>query len=349
MTQAPVAASRYAAPPRTHTAEGDIRRVGLEIELGHLTLEQTLEVVRETVGGEIASDSRTAGTINDTPFGKFKVEVDSTPLKERSYMRPLEKLGLQADSPAAQLVEDSVLQLTREFVPVEVVTPPIPWNRMHELDPLWAALRLAGAEDTHSSLFHAFGLHFNPEPPDRSVETILNTLRGFLLLEDWIMQASDIDFSRMVAPYIRPFPESYRRRVLELSYRPTWEEFVDDLLKENPSRNRPLDLLPLIAHIGAPDLETRVEDWELVSVRPTFHYRLPNCELAKPDWTPADEWNRWVMIERVAEDNALMRELCKEYLATSDLPLRMQRGGWADRLRERLQLDQRSIAGSTGS
>lgn len=287
----------------------------------------------------MAAESRTQGVVRETAFGTFKVEVDSTALQDKRYLRPLELLGFDRNSATAQVVEDSVLQVAREFVPIEVVTPPIPWDRLHELDRLWQALRRAGAEDTRDSLLYAFGLHLNPEPPDFEVKTIVDFIRGFLLLEDWIMRASDIDLSRLIAPYIRPFPESYRRKVLEAAYRPTWQEFVDDYLRDSPTRNRPLDVLPLIAFVGAPDLPARVEDWELVGARPTFHYRLPNCELARRDWTPASEWNRWVMIERVAEDPNLLRELSRAYLNTSDWPLRMQRGGWADFVSEHLQLD----------
>jgi len=338
MTMPTQAATGYEAPPRGRNAKGENRKVGLEIELGHLTLEQTLEIVHGALGGEIVSDSRTEGAVEATKFGKFKIEVDSKPLKERSYMRPLAALGLDADSPTAQVLEDGVLGVAREFVPIEVVSPPIPWNELRELDGLWDALRAAGAEDTRSSLLHAFGLHLNPEPPDFEVTTILNILRAFLLLEDWIVQDSNIDLSRLVAPYIRAFPEGYRRKILEPAYRPTWTEFVDDYLKDSPTRNRPLDLLPLINHVGAPDLELRIEDFPLVGKRPTFHYRLPNCELAQPGWTPARDWNRWVAIERLAEDEALLRELSKAYLSTSDLPLRMQRGGWVDQVRAKLSL-----------
>lgn len=330
---------RYQAPPRTQNMRGLSRHVGLELELGHLTLEQTLELVRNTIGGEIVANSRTEGAVKETPFGTFKVEVDSTPLKERSYLRPLELIGVDADSPAGQAVEDSVLNVARGFVPIEVVTPPIPWDRMHELDVLWHALRAAGAEDTRSSVLNAFGLHLNPEPPDLEVGTILNVMRSFLLLEDWIAETESVDLSRLIAPYIRPFPESYRRKILPAAYRPTWEEFVDDYLTDSPTRNRPLDLLPLIAHIGAPDLEQRVEEFALVGARPTYHYRLPNCELAQPGWTPAADWRRWVLVEQVAEDPALLSELSKAYLATTDWPLRMQRGGWIEQLRARLSLD----------
>jgi hypothetical protein len=328
--------TRYLAPPLERNAKGEMRKVGLELELGYLTLERTLEIVQGALGGEIVADSRTEGAVLGTDFGRFKVEVDSTPLKERSYLRPFQALGLDPDSPTALLVEDSVLQVAREFVPLEVVTPPIPWDRMAELDPLWASLRAAGAEDTRSSLLNAFGLHLNPEPPDFEPATLLGTLRGFLLLEDWIMAQADTDLMRLIAPYIRTFPEPYRRKILEPGYQPDWTTFVDDYLAASPTRNRPLDMLPLLAHLKAPGLEERVEDWALVSARPTFHYRLPNCELARADWTPAEEWNRWVQIERVASDRVLLEELSRAYLDTPDLPLRMQRSGWAEHVAARL-------------
>src|SRR4051812_2340361 len=81
--------ARYESPPRTENAKGETRGVGLEIELGRLTLEETLQIVHSVLGGEIISDSRTEGSVRDTPFGKFKVEVDSVPLKERSYLLPV--------------------------------------------------------------------------------------------------------------------------------------------------------------------------------------------------------------------------------------------------------------------
>ncbi len=330
---APIA---YLAPPRSHGTDGRHRKVGLELELGHLSLDETLAIVRDAIGGEVATESLTKGAVRGTRLGDFKVEVDSKPLQKRVYLKPLEALGLDTESATAQVIEESVLHIAREVVPVEIVSPPIPWNALGELDSLWAMLRSAGAEDTRSSVLHAFGLHFNPEPPDFDVKTILNTTRAFLLLEDWISDASDIDLARKVAPYIRGFPESYRRKVLAPEYTPSWDQFVYDYVEDNPTRNRPVDLMPLIAHVGAPDISDRVEDWNLVSSRPTYHYRLPNSEVSRPDWTPAADWNRWVMVERVADDAEVLRELSEAYLRTPDLPLRAQRGPWTDHVRLRL-------------
>jgi Putative amidoligase enzyme len=338
-TSANAASSGYTAPPREHNAQGEPRRVGLELELAGLSVESALELIRRCFGGEIEASQRTHGTVAGTPFGTFKVEYDLVALQKRSYLRPLELMGIESDSRTAQLVEDTVLQVASEVIPVEVITPPIPWPRLHELDPLWERLRAAGAEDTHDSVFYAFGLHLNPETPDGEVATLLAHLRAFLLLEDWVVESSRMDLSRRLAPFVRPFPEAYRRKVLEPSYSPkTGAALVDDYIEASPTRNRGLDMLPLFVHLFGPTLLERVEDRELVKPRPTFHYRLPNCELASPDWSPRADWNRWIAIERLAQSPALLTELSHAYLETFDLPLRLQSIAWIDELRERMTL-----------
>ncbi len=325
---------------RERNAAGELRKVGLEIELGNLSLERTLEVIAETLGGMVEIQSRTEGKVRDTKLGMFKVEFDHSILRKRSYLRPLERLGLIEDehSSTAQSVEDSVLSLAAEIVPIEIITPPVPWNRLHELDPLWVALRSADAQDTHGSLLYAFGLHINPETPDGTPSTILAHLRAFLLLEDWLAQISRIDLARRISPFIRSFPETYRRKVLDPEYAPSAQSLVDDYFEFNPTRNRPLDLWPLFVNLCGPGVAARVEEAALVKGRPTFHYRLPNCELARPGWTPAQDWNRWLRVERLANDARLLDELSRAYAETYDLPLRLQSGGWVNELREWLRL-----------
>lgn len=332
------AVSGYAAPPRPNNRAGEVRKVGLELELAGISVERALELVAKCFGGEVVLEKRTRGTVHGTRFGTFKVEYDSRALQNQSYLKPLAALGLDADSMAAQLVEESVLQVAGELVPIEIITPPWPWTELSGLDPLWSALRAAGAEDTHSSLFYAFGLHLNPETPDREHTTVLSFLRAFLLLEDWIVESGDVDIARRIAPFIRPFPEAYRRKVLAPSYAPGAEQLLADYLESNPTRNRGLDFLPLFVDLYGDAFLKDVEDAGLVKGRPTFHYRLPNCELVSPDWSPRADWNRWVAIERLAHDQALLEELSRAYLETYDLPLRLQSIGWIAALRERVSL-----------
>ena len=283
--------------------------------------------------------SRTEGSLAGTGLGDFKVEFDHSILRERSYLHPLSRMGLLDEgSETAQRVEDSVLWVAAEIVPVEIVTPPIPWHELARLDPLWTALRVSGAQDTHDSLLHAFGLHLNPEVPAADAATLLAFLRAFLLLEDWLEAASEVDLSRKISPFIRTFPETYRRKVLAPEYQPDAMQFADDYLTDNPTRNRPLDLHPLLVHVHGTGLLDRMGEAHLVKPRPTFHYRMPNCALAEPGWTPALDWNRWLAVEHLAGDAALLLALSVEYLETLDLPLRLQRGGWAAHVRKRLTL-----------
>ncbi|MBC7172250.1 MAG: amidoligase family protein, partial [Polyangiaceae bacterium] len=244
----------YQPPPRERTPTGEVRRVGIEVEFGSLGLDQALTIVASVLGGEIARASPSQGEVKGTPFGSFAVELDSKPLKDRAYLRPLASMGIEKGSSLADQIEASLLRVARELVPIEIVTPPIPWNRLHELNPLWPALRYAGAEDTRDSIFYAFGLHLNPETPDLEVETVLAIFRSYLLLESWIAEASEIDLTRRVTPYIRGFPEEYRRFVLRPEYAPDWPTFITDYVASNPTRNRPLDLLPLFRAASELDL-----------------------------------------------------------------------------------------------
>jgi hypothetical protein len=306
----------YLAPPRLFKGGAEPRCVGLEVELGNLSLDSTLSILARVLGGAALVHSSTQGEVTDTPLGTFKVEFDSKPLQERRYLRLLERMGLELDAATAQFVEDSVLKVAKEFVPVEIVSPPVPWPRLSELDPLWLALREAGAEGTRDSMFYAFGLHLNPELPCADFATTLSYLRAFLVLEDLIIAQADIDLARSLSPFVKPFSIEYKQLVLSPAYEPSWPTFVDDYVRHNPTRNRTLDLLPLFRSIDPDlDLQDRVETWPLVSARPTLHYRLPNCEIAKRGWSPAIDLNRFIQVENLVEDLTLLSVLREDYSA----------------------------------
>jgi hypothetical protein len=319
----------YLAPPRPHNAAGKTRSVGLEVELAGLSLERALEIVQGVVGGAIELRSRTEGSVVSA-LGRFKVEFDHSMLRDRRYLKPLQGLGIE------DAIEDSVLRLAAEIVPIEIVTPPLAWDQLAQLDPLWSALRSAGAEDTHDSPLYAFGLHLNPETPSTDTPTLLAFMRAFVLLEDWLASASRVALTRRISPFIRPFPEEYRRLILQPSYDDA--RFLDDYLTHSPTRNRPLDMAPLLVHVFGASILARIEEAALVKPRPTFHYRMPNSEIAAPGWTPARDWNRWLVVERLADDTVRLRELARAYLATFDLPLRLQSQGWIETLQSQLEL-----------
>jgi hypothetical protein len=197
---------------------------------------------------------------------------------------------------------------------MEVASPPIPVSKLSELDVLWNRLRALGAQGTHASWRYAFGLHFNPEVTDETAPGVLSHLKAFLLLEAWLVQQGRTDPSRRIAPYIKPFPKEYRSLVLSGEYWPEWPALIADYLSFNPTRDRPLDLLPLFAYVDASAIEGRIENPHLIKPRPTFHYRLPNSDVDREGWSPATEWNRWLLVEKLAIDRAELLDLSRRFL-----------------------------------
>jgi hypothetical protein len=191
----------------------------------------------------------------------------------------------------------------------------VPWSQLGELEPLWRRLRELGARGTHAAWRYGFGLHLNPDVPSTTASSLLAHLKAFLLLQPWLIKEGRTALSRRLGPFIRPFPTDYVQLVLAPEYWPEQGALMDDYLQHNPTRDRPLDLLPVFAHLDPESIRARVENPHLVKARPTFHYRLPNCDIDCADWSPSAEWNRWLRVEALAHDRIQLRELCQRYVA----------------------------------
>jgi len=317
-------------PSRNQTDEGEPRRVGVEVEFGGMKLEEIVAKVRECYGGEIEDESDYAATVSDTSIGEVKVEFDAslfTDLKVRGMLKdlPTEAEAVREGKLAGN-VEKLMASAAAHLVPFEVVFPPLEIERIPELEELREALR-EHAEGTGAALTHAFGLHFNPELSDTRVETILGYLRAFLCLYEELLDAHDVDTARRIGPFINPFPKEYAMRVLDPEYQPDLDEFIGDYLDANPTRNRPLDLLPLLAWLD----ESKVRDHlpeEKISKRPTLHYRLPDCRMCEPEWSITREWNRWARVETLAASptlEAACRRQIRRFQRETEHPLRRPR------------------------
>jgi hypothetical protein len=322
----------YVAPPVTRSKDHRERRVGLEVELAGLSVEELAKTVATVLGGSLdAAGAEDTSASVETEFGTFRIELDSASLQSRAYLRPLEGLGITSEN-VLEGIEQSVLAVASEFVPLELVAPPIEWSRLHELDPLWAEMRSQGGLGTRAAFRYAFGLHLNPELPDpMDAGCILAHMQAFFLLEDWLLREEGVDWTRRVVPFIDPFPEEYRRLCLQPEYAPSVDDFIEDYLRFSPTRNRVFDLLPLFKQLRPSVLEGRdIDGAELVNARPTFHHRMPNSDIDTPDWTPALAWANWVEVERLAVDDDRRAQMATSYSDLNDLPFRFQRHNWLE-------------------
>ena len=326
-------AAEFARPPWTRNLDGQTRRVGVELEMAGIQPEAVAAAVQETLGGRIERDSAFLTRVVDTELGEFGIELDADLLTSRKYQEHLADLGIDLGEGATRdQIESFISRVAGLIVPLELVGPPVPWTELGRLDEIRRRLHEAGAKGTHGSPLYAFGLQLNIEVASLEAEHLLAMLRAFLLKYDWLLERLQVDLARRISPFVQSYPEDYVAHVLAADYRPDLETLIDDFLEFTPTRNRPLDLLPLFAHIDEDRVMAAPVEKELIKPRPAFHYRLPNCLVDEPDWSLAVPWNDWIEVERLAADRKALERLRSHRLKESN-PVKRWFSGLLRRLR----------------
>ena len=310
--------------PVLHNAQGELRKVGFELEYAKVGVEESVQIIRSLYGGEVQADQRFCQRVTGTRLGDFTVEIDLRFLTDKTYNQLFEKMGINlqdiklGESSLEERLENALESVICKFIPYEVATPPVPFTEIHEFEKLRNALYEHHAEGTEAYPTNAFGTHINVEIPDSDTNTILRYLRAFILLYPWLLEAGETDFTRLrMTSYINPYPAAYATLILHPAYHPDMEMMLSDYHKHNPDRNRPLDLYPLLAAL-LPEKIKQYENLGKVKPRQSFHYRLPNSWVSRPDWSLAREWNNWVVIEELANDPERLMDMRKAYLALQD-------------------------------
>lgn len=307
----------FRRPKRTKTESGSERRVGFEIEFIGVGLAATAQLIQQLFGGSVETRHRFKYIAHTPLLGDFSIESDASFVTGRKWEKYLKLAGLDPKtSPVVSslngTIEDVVALVSEEFVPFEIASPPIPFSKMHEMERLRQALHASGARGTHAHFFTAFGLQFNPEMPDLRPETMLAYMRAFFLSYDALLASEDIPLARKLLPFIDPFPVEFVERILDPAYAPSLNELMRDYLEQNPTRNRPLDWLPLFAYVDKALVFEYPVEKELIKPRPTLHYRLPSSLIDDPSWTIAGEWNKWSEIDDLANDPSRIETLIRQ-------------------------------------
>ena len=327
--------SKLRLPPRDHNFEGNRRRVGVEIEFAAVSPSRVATRVAKLYGGTAEQEDPHRFHIRGTRLGNFLVELDT----QYAHRAPGEvgpsASGLQG---LMETFSNAMRELYGDLgslvIPYEVVCPPIDVEQLPELEALLLALREEGAQGTRDNLLHAFGVQFNPDIATRDPQWILAVLKAEILLSEWLRSIISVDMARRILAFADPFPKAYIHIILKDEYWPDIDQLIEDYLIYNPTRNRELDMLPLFLWLDADRVRRKIPD-KLVKPRPTFHYRLPDANIRESRWSLTLEWNRWCVVERLAEDREILAEMGKSYLE-NDLSILSE--DWALRCTEWLVL-----------
>lgn len=322
--------SELQQPVWTRNPEGDPRRVGVELEMNGLTIDQLAQIVAEFLNLDIAVISRFERALKGDPAGDWLVELDSQLIKKLGR-EEREKGTIAGD--LGDSAEDALSWLAEGLVPLELVSPPLPLNRLPEIDQVIKVLHDAGAKGTSDRLLNAFGMQFNPEIPSTDSRVLCAYLKAFLCLYDWLYERAAINVSRQVTNYIDSFGKDYARTVVNPDYWPETSDLIDDYLEFNPTRNRALDCLPLFLHLDEQRVRAVTGD-PLIKARPAFHYRLPDCEIHLPDWGLHASWNDWIQVEKLAADEVRLEACCKAYCKFLHSTIERWFGDWSKEVKK---------------
>ncbi|MGZ3421339.1 MAG: amidoligase family protein [Polyangiales bacterium] len=299
---------RFRAPPSTSTDLGRERRVGIEVEFAGVSVDDAIEIVTRLYGGRVVPKNRFESVIEGTTLGDFRVEIDSKVVTDRKITGVFGKLFGEG---AQDTLDTAIESIAGLWIPSEIVSPPTPLSRLAELEKLRLALAAHHARGTRASVLYGFAFQLNPEVPSTDATSLRHHLQSFLVLYDWLVEMSEVDLTRRIGPFITAFPEDYQNYVLDDRYSPALEELIADYLIASPTRNRPLDMLPVFAALRPEQVRAAVGSRMKINPRPAFHYRLPNSQVDEPAWSFALEWNRWCEVERLAADPLRLRQLAR--------------------------------------
>lgn len=305
-----------ALPPRAHAPGGAPRRVGVELEFAALDAGAGADIVAGLFGGRIARENPHRFHIRDTALGDFTSELDTRYAHPDPDAPPaadrIDAALRQAEATLRELFGD----ISAAVMPCEIVCPPVAIADLPRIERLVHALEAAGASGTRASPLHGFGAQLNVEIAAGGSAWVLAAMRAHALLSDWLRAVMEIDVTRRLTAFTDPFPPDYVALIVDPAYAPDDARLIDDYLRHNPTRNRELDMTPLLAWMDGDRVRAALDD-PRIKPRPALHYRLPDANFGRPGWGVLPEWRRWCVVERLAEDRELLAAMGRDWRAAA--------------------------------
>jgi len=308
--------NQFKQPQQRQNYNNEIRKAGFELEFSNIDMQNIVEILTKECFLEPKKINNYLYKFA-SKYGNYTLELDFELLTQQKFKKNITKLskslGVSIEQKELEELESFIGKLSKDIVPYEISTPPIPLDKLDTVEQLIKKLSQNNAKGTTEKLYYAFGLHINLEVISLESSSLLDYLKAYTLLQDFLNKDAKVDLARKITPFIDNFKKEYIQYILNPEYTPSQKEFIQDYLQFNPTRNRSLDMLPILAYIDE-DLVRKTLPDEKIKPRPTFHYRLSNSMIGEENWKVADEWNRWLLVEKLANDKKSLEKLSSKYL-----------------------------------
>ncbi|HMB98839.1 MAG TPA: amidoligase family protein, partial [Balneolaceae bacterium] len=132
----------FIAPPVLTNQKGEERSVGVEFEFAGVEIPEAAEILKNRFGGVIKAISTYEYSLLGSELGNFKVELDARLFLDKTYEKLLKKVGIDLSNlKKKKELEDILTDIASTVVPFEIVTPPVPFSRLPDLDLLVEDMR----------------------------------------------------------------------------------------------------------------------------------------------------------------------------------------------------------------
>ncbi len=310
----------FIEPKIKENYKSEIRNIGFEIEFSNIDIEKILEILEKDFDFEVKKVNNYFYKLG-SQYGDFVLELDFELLTKQKLKKSVKNLskmvGINISQEDIEYIENFIGELSKDIVPYEISTPPLPLDKIYIIENIVEKLTKNNAKGTTHKVYYAFGLHINVEVISLHVDSLLSYLRAYMILQDFINKDAKVDLARKITPFIDNFQIDYIKYILDENYSPSIEDFINDYIKFNPTRNRSLDMLPILGYINEKQVRKLLPN-EKIKPRPTFHYRLSNSMVGETNWRVLDEWNRWILVENLANNKELLADISKEYIKYLD-------------------------------
>jgi hypothetical protein len=282
--------------------------VGVEVEFKGLSASAAVLSLHAALGGSVSREDAHAFELRNSAIGDLCVELD---IRQAHPQRHGAALTIKPGAALSALIG----RVVSPFVPREMILSPLPVARLPEVDYGIGVLRDAGARGDGHVLFGTLGLHFNIATRTSRIAHIRATTLAFARHDAKLRALIGENDKLLIARLAPAYPDAYVALLEARSSAQDPDGFIDDYLQHNATRDRALDLLPLLLHLDGPRVRRRLP-YEKISPRPVFHWRLPVARVGRKGWSIMPSWRAWLDVEAEAAQILRLDGMDGEYSGT---------------------------------